>query len=91
MEMLSLSWNAVSEHTKMTDYKTLSSSNSNTNGYILNKNEENNNFFGSETNIWFIKEETKARAYWIAAPAYEAANRMMALSFYRSCYKLLYI
>ena len=69
IEMLSLSWNAVSGHTQMTDYTTLSSSNSNTNGYIAQSPETGSNFFGTSTNMWFIKEQTKAYGYWLASPS----------------------
>ncbi|MBR3162803.1 MAG: BspA family leucine-rich repeat surface protein [Clostridia bacterium] len=69
IEMLSLSWNAVSEHTQMTDYTTLSSSNSNSTGYITQSPENQNNFFGTATNMWFIKETTKAYGYFLASPS----------------------
>ncbi|MBR3163110.1 MAG: hypothetical protein IKF17_03305, partial [Clostridia bacterium] len=58
-----------SGHTQMTDYTTLSSSNSNTNGYIAQSPETGSNFFGTSTNMWFIKEQTKAYGYWLASPS----------------------
>ena len=69
IEMLSLSWNAVSGHTQMTDYTTLSTSNSNTTGYIVQSPEIAGNFFGTSTNMWVIKGQTKANGYWLASPS----------------------
>ena len=74
IEMLSLSWNAVSGHTQMTDYTTLSSSNSNTNGYNAQSPETGSNFFGTSTNMWFIKEQIKAYGYWLASPSSNGAD-----------------
>ena len=82
IEMLSLSWNAVSGHTQMTDYTTLSSSNSNTNGYIAQSPETGSNFFGTSTNMWFIKEQTKAYGYWLASPS----SGITSLVSYVYCY-----
>ena len=70
VEMLSLSWNAVADHTsKMTSYATLSDSNANSYGYKANSPETSSYFFGTATNMWFIKESTNARAYWLASPS----------------------
>ncbi|MBR3162505.1 MAG: prepilin-type N-terminal cleavage/methylation domain-containing protein [Clostridia bacterium] len=69
IEMLSLSWNAVSEHTtKMTSYTTLTNANSNTKGYIVNSPEKDANFFGTSTNMWLLNDDTKAWGYWLIAP-----------------------
>lgn len=68
IEMLTLSWNAVSGHTqKMPSYATLSDSNANNYGYITGIWSGDS---VSETNMWFIKESTKAEAYWLASPSY---------------------
>lgn len=69
IELLSLSWNAVSGHTQMTSYATFSDSNANNNGYKANSPETGSNFFGTATNMWFIKESTNAYGYWLAAPS----------------------
>lgn len=69
IEMLSLSWNAVDGHTKMTSYESLLASNSTATGYKSNSPEANHNFFGVETNMWCIKENTKAASYWLASPS----------------------
>ena len=76
IEMLSLSWNAVSGHTQMTDYTTLSSSNSNTNGYNAQSPETGSNFFGTSTNMWAIKYQTKAYGYWLASPSSISAGNV---------------
>ncbi|MBR3162869.1 MAG: hypothetical protein IKF17_02045, partial [Clostridia bacterium] len=81
IEMLSLSWNAVSGHTQMTDYTTLSSSNSNTTGYKALSPETGNNFFGTSTNMWFIEESTKAYGYWLASPSSTNANLVRIVYF----------
>ena len=81
IEMLSLSWNAVSGHTQMTDYTTLSSSNSNTYGYIAQSPENENNFFGTSTNMWVIKESTKAYGYWLASPSSNSANGVRTVTY----------
>ena len=51
IDMLSKSWNAVSGHAQMTDYTTLSSSNSNSTGYIPSIAENGSNFYGTATNM----------------------------------------
>ena len=71
VEMLSLSWNVVSGHRQMTSYEALSSSNANINGYSTSGPESKRNFFGSSTNMWVIKESTKAGAYWLASPGWD--------------------
>ena len=68
IEMFSKSWNAVPEHTKMTDYTTLSETNSSSTGYKANGPEAGNRFFGRKTNMWFIKENEYASGYWLASP-----------------------
>ena len=79
IEMLSKSWNAVSGHTQMTDYTTLSSDNSNINGYIAQSPETGDSFFGTSTNMWFIKENTKAYGYWLGSPSSDLASYVMTV------------
>lgn len=80
IEMLSKSWNAVSGHSKMTNYEILSNSNSNNIGYIINSPETESNFFGITTNMWTIRESTKAYGYWLAAPSSKAEYLVWSVS-----------
>ena len=69
IEMLSLSWNAISGHTQMTSYATMNDSNSNSNGYISQSPETESSFFGTTTNMWFVKETENAAGYWLSSPS----------------------
>ena len=88
IEMLSLSWNAVDGHTKMTSYDTLSSSNSNTNGYLTNGPENGDNFLGTAeskwvTNMWFIGRDstTGCSGYWLASPSGSNDSGVMTVTY----------
>ena len=75
IEMLSLSWNAVPGHTQMTRYDGDNiTSNINNQGYIAQSPEIGSSFFGTTTNMWFIKGLGKANGYWLAAPSSHGAD-----------------
>lgn len=71
IEMLSLSWNEVSDHIqKMTSYDDDNiTSNINNKGYVANSPETEDNFFGT-SNMWCIRSTTNSTVagYWLASP-----------------------
>lgn len=77
IEMLSLSWNAVPGHTKMTSYEgDKITSNINDKGYIAQGPETGSGFFGTSSNMWVINN-SKATGYWLASPSFMGVSRMM--------------
>lgn len=80
IEMLSLSWNAVDGHTPMIDFTTLSSSNANSTGYEASHPGTGSDFFGTTTNMWVIREKTKANGYYLASPSYHGEDMMIYVS-----------
>ena len=65
LELFVKSFNSVSSHTTK-----LTLSGSNSYGYTMPTNGDSAKIFGTETNMWYIKETDKVyRSCWLASPA----------------------